>query len=153
MSKEPVEYLIESYYKQVFRYCYSRLSGDFQAAEDCTQEVMIVLYKKVNQLDMSRDMRPWLYSVADKTVKSCRRKKPDIVDIETVSQQFSETPFAESILDILEEDERRLIESYFIGEDKSEIAKRNGLTLGALYTKVSRIRKKLIQNFDKTAQK
>ena len=73
MAKAPVEYLIKSYYKEIFNYCYNRL-GDFHAAEDCTQEVMLVLYKKVNTLDMSKDILTWLYSVADKEIKSYQRK-------------------------------------------------------------------------------
>ncbi|MDE5754413.1 MAG: hypothetical protein K2H89_07735 [Oscillospiraceae bacterium] len=52
----------EVYYREIFHYCYNRLYGDFHA--DCTQEVMLVLCKKVNTLDMSKEIRPWLYSVA-----------------------------------------------------------------------------------------
>ena len=86
MAKEPAEYLIKSYYREIFRYCYNRLYGDFHAAEDCTQEVMLVLYKKVNTLDMSKEIRSWLYSVADKKIKTYQRKKVDTMDIDTMSE-------------------------------------------------------------------
>lgn len=103
MAKEPVEYLIKSYYREIFHYCYNRLYGDFHA--DCTQEVMLVLYKKVNTLDMSEDIRPWLYSVADKEIRAYQRKKVDTVDIDIMSEQFSENPFERSVLDVLDEKE------------------------------------------------
>ena len=146
MAKEPVEYLIESYYKDIFNYCHNRLYGDFHAAEDCTQEVMLVLYKKVNTLDMSKDIRPWLYSVADKEIKAYQRKKVDTVDIETMSEQLSENPFESSVLDVLTDDERQLMDDYLSGADRMELAKKKDLTLGALYKRVSRIKEKILKS-------
>ena len=150
MAKEPVEYLIKSYYREIFHYCYNRLHGDFHAAEDCTQEVMLVLYKKVNTLDMSKDIRPWLYSVADKEIKVYQRKKVDTVDIDTMSEQLSENPFKRSVLDVLDEKERQLMEEYLSGADKRKLAKEKNLTLGALYTKVSRIKNKIMEHLEKS---
>ena len=149
MAKEPVERLIESYYKDIFNYCHIRLHGDFHAAEDCTQEVMLVLYKKVNKLDMSKDIRSWLYSVADKEIKTYQRKKVDTVDIDTMSEKFFENPFESSILDVLNEDERKLIEDYASGADKIKLAEEKNLTLGALYKRLSRIKEKLSENLYK----
>ncbi|MDE5753476.1 MAG: sigma-70 family RNA polymerase sigma factor, partial [Oscillospiraceae bacterium] len=135
---------------EIFRYCYNRLYGDFHAAEDCTQEVMLVLYKKVNTLDMSKDIRPWLYSVADKEIKACQRKKVNTVDIDTMSEQLSQNPFERSVLDVLDEEERQLIEKYLSGADKGKLAKEKNLSLGALYTKVSRIKNKIIKHLAKS---
>ena len=149
MAKEPVEYLIKSYYKEIFHYCYNRLYGDFHAAEDCTQEVMLVLYKKVNNLDMSKDIRSWLYSVADKEIKAYQRKKVDTVDINTMSEKLSENSFEYSVLDVLDEKERQLMEKYLSGADKRKLAKENNLTLGALYTKISRIKNKIMKGLAK----
>lgn len=149
MAKEPIERLIESYYKEIFNYCHNRLYGDFHAAEDCTQEVMLVLYKKVNTLDMSKDIRPWLYSVADKEIKTYQRKKVDTVDIETMAEQLSENPFESSILDILTDDERQLMDDYLSGADRMKLAKKEDLTLGALYKRISRIKEKILENLSK----
>lgn len=146
MSKKPIEYLIESYYKEIFNYCHNRLYGDFHAAEDCTQEIMLVLHKKVNTLDMSKDIRPWLYSVADKEIKAYQRKKVDMVDIETMAEQLSENPFESSILDVLTDDERQLMDDYLSGADRMKLAKKKNLTLGALYKRVSRIKEKILEN-------
>lgn len=153
MEKKPVEQLIKIYYKEIFHYCYNRLNGDFHTAEDCTQEVMFILHKKVNSLDMSEDIRPWLYSVADKEIKACQRKKVDTVDIEDVSEQLSENPFESSILDILTDDERQLINAYASGADKLELAKKEHLTLDALYKRISRMKEKISESLCKTNRK
>ena len=149
MAKEPVEHLIESYYKDIFNYCHNRLYGDFHAAEDCTQEVMLVLYKKVNNLDMSKDIRPWLYSVADKEIKTYQRKKVDTVDIETMAEQLSENPFESSVLDVLTDEERQLVSDYLSGTNRMKLAQSKNLTLGALYKRISRIKEKLSENLCK----
>ena len=70
---------------------------------------MLVLYKKVNTLDMSKDIRPWLYSVADKEIKIYQRKKVDTVDIDTMSEQLSKNKFERSALDVLDEKEHQLM--------------------------------------------
>ena len=106
MAKNPVEYLIKSYYREIFRYCYNRLYRDFYATKDCTQEAMLILYKKVNILNMSKDIRLWLYSAADKEIKVYQGKKVDTVDMDTISEQLSENPFECSVLDLLDEKER-----------------------------------------------
>ena len=149
MAKEPIERLIESYYKDIFNYCHNRLYGDFHAAEDCTQEVMLVLYKKVNTLDMSKNIRPWLYSVADKEIKAYQRKKVDTVDIETISERLSENPFESSVLDVLTDDERQLVSDYLSGTDRMKLAQSKNLTLWALYKRISRIKEKLSENLCK----
>lgn len=147
MPSNPIKKLIESYYKEIFGYCCVRLNGDVQGAEDCTQEVMLVLHKKANQLDLSRDIRPWLYSVADKEIKTYYRKYKAFEtcnnDYLNNMQESSENPFTASILDILNEEDYELAQSYWQGEDKKKIAEKHSISLEALYTKISRIKKKL----------
>ena len=121
MAKKPVEYLIKSYYREIFHYCYNRLYGDFHAT--CTQEVMLVLYKEVNTLDMSKEIRSWLYSVADKEIKTYQRKKVDTVNIDTISEQLSENLFQHRVLDVLDEKEHQLMEEYLFGAYKRKLAK------------------------------
>ena len=98
---------------------------------------------------MSKDIRSWLYSVADKEIKAYQRKKVDIVDIDTVSEKLSENSFECSVLDVLDEKERQLMEKYLSGADKRKLAKENNLTLGALYTKISRIKNKIMKDLAK----
>ena len=38
------------YYRDIYKYCYSRLDFNKEDAEDCTQEAFIVLYKSLPQI-------------------------------------------------------------------------------------------------------
>ena len=69
----------------------------------------------------------------------------DTVDIDTMSEQFSETPFERSVLNVLDEKNRQLMEEYLFGADKRKLAKEKNLALGALYVKVSRIKSKIMK--------
>ena len=60
------EEIIKDCYREILRYCNSRLDGNVHAAQDCTQEVFLLFHQKISHLDISRDVRPWLYDVADK---------------------------------------------------------------------------------------
>ena len=98
---------------------------------------------------MSKDIHPWLYSVADKEIKTYQRKKVDTVDIDTMSEHLSENPFQHRVLDVLDEKEHQLMEEYLLGADKRKLAKEKNLTLGSLYAKVSRIKNKIMKHLAK----
>lgn len=73
---------------------------------------------------MSKEIRAWLYSVPDKEIKTYQRKKVDTVDIDTMSEQLSENPFERSVVDVLNEKERQLMEEYLSGTDKRKLAQK-----------------------------
>ena len=98
---------------------------------------------------MSKEIRAWLYSVADKEIKTYQRKKVDTVDIDIMSEQLSENPFERSVVDVLKEKECQLMEEYLSGTDKRKLAKEKNLTLSALYAKVSKIKNKIMKHLKK----
>ena len=69
------------------------------------------------------------------------------------TDQFQFMDETDSPLDILSEEERKLLESYYMKEDKNDIATNNNTTLNALYCKIKRIRKKLLSRLDETNNK
>ena len=139
--------ILSTHYTEILLYCCVRLNGDRFAAEDCTQEVFLTLYRKQETLDFSKDIRPWLYAAADREIKAYRRKNPESVDIETIPEPSAEPEFtqaqAESILDTLNSRERKLIENYYSLDDRETLAKNMGISMNALYLKIKRIRQKL----------
>lgn len=149
MHKSVIDSIIAEHYKSVFKYCSKHLHDDVYAAEDCTQEIFLILYEKVNSLDMTKDIRPWLYRTAGHVIKTYIRKHPEMVDIDSIPEIAEETEPHESVLDVLSEDELILIESYYSGMDKSLIAKEKGITLKSLYLKIARIKHKLSAEMDK----
>ena len=134
----------EKYYDVVFRYCRIRLYGDFQGAEDCTQEVFLILFRKLKKLVDMDSILPWLYQTADREIKIYLRKHPETINIDDIPEPPAPIPKTD-VLDMLDEDERNLIELYYQGGDKLELARKLHISLEALYKRVHRIRQKLQQ--------
>lgn len=146
----PEEEIIKKCYNVILKYCTYHLHGNIHAAEDCTQEVFLTLHQKIDKLDMSNDIRPWLYNVADKKIKEYFRKHPEWTDIDSIPElpDKSDDIMKKSILDVLDDTERQLAEDYYGGADKKKLAESQGITLNTLYDKMKFIRKK-INNFIK----
>jgi RNA polymerase sigma-70 factor (ECF subfamily) len=62
------EQLVALHERRVFALAL-RLTGSVEDAKDATQEAFIRLHRKIGQIDSSRGVGPWLYSV---TVNACR---------------------------------------------------------------------------------
>ena len=140
--------IMERYYKTIYKFCYMKLNGDAQAAEDCTQEVFLILYKKINKIKKDEDVLYWLIETASREIKAYIRKNPKNIDfIEDISEKSLSTDFEfadeNEILYILTEQERKIIEDYYTGKEKNSIAKENNISLHSLYLKIHRIKSKL----------
>ena len=154
IDKELCSLLIHRYYNNVFGLCMSLLN-DRNAAEDCTQEVFLLFFRKREKLEMSENISKWFYSTARNVVASYRRKNSGISaelteEMENIPQE--EDSYREQIKEIYDflgkDDEDFLIEYCEADKvKKEEIAKKNGMNMNALYQKIIRLRKKLI---DKT---
>lgn len=149
MAEKIIELIYREYYETVFRYCRVRLNGDLHAAQDCTQEVFLVLHKKLKKLVDLDSILPWLYQTADREIKNYQRKHPAMIDIDELAD-LAAPQQEDSPLDILDEEERKLVDLYYGGADKYAIAKNLGISLDVLYKRMHRIRKKLKENLDNT---
>ncbi|MEE5994825.1 MAG: sigma-70 family RNA polymerase sigma factor [Oscillospiraceae bacterium] len=140
------EEIVNKYYSAILSYCVANLNHDIHAAEDCTQEVFLLLYTKLKRLNLTVNIEGWLYAVADRKMKEYRRKNPNMMDIDEVPEQCTEpeyTSSTENILDVLSQEEYQLLQSYYSGADRAVIAEQAGLSLNALYIRISRIKEKL----------
>jgi RNA polymerase sigma-70 factor (ECF subfamily) len=61
--------IVRQYYGKILAYCAYFLGGDRQAAEDCTQDVFVVLYKRMGALNNYGKIGGWLYKTAGNLVK------------------------------------------------------------------------------------
>ncbi len=141
--------LLNRHYTEILLYCCAHLYGDQYAAEDCAQEVFLALFRKFDELDLTKDIRPWLYAAADREIRAYRRKHPETVDLDAIPEP-AETPAfteaqAETVLDRLPAKDRQLLESYYGGADRIQLAKRLGISVNALYLRIRRIRKRLLE--------
>ena len=149
MAEKIIELIYREYYETVFRYCRVRLNGDLHAAQDCTQEVFLVLHKKLKKLVDLDSILPWLYQTADREIKNYQRKHPAMIDIDELAD-LAAPQQEDSPLDILDEEERKLVDLYYGGVDKYAIAKNLGISLDVLYKRMHRIRQKLKENLGNT---
>ena len=142
MANSIFELIYQKYYAVILRYCRVRLHGDLQGAEDCTQEVFLILHKKLKRLTELESILPWLYRTADREIKAYLRKHPITVDLDDI-QEPSTSGETNHVLDELESEERQILELYYSGVDKQKLAQSMGISTVALYQKVYRIREKL----------
>jgi len=151
IEKERCNEIISQYYTEIYNYCFARMNFDSYAAEDCTQEVFITLFRKIKDLD-DDNIRLWLYRSADNIMNTYRRKniRNDLSLEESPEvRNTAENPFdkdnGESILDILDDDEMKIVREYYASDygDKKSVAKKLGLSVTALYQKIHKIKDKL----------
>ena len=144
--------MTEQYYAEILRYCQNKLPNDIHGAEDCTQDVFLLLYQKRDEIDFNQNIRGWLYATADRIISNYQKKQSrilqmlniDLMEIEDRSS-VSEQVFTSQMFESLPEDELELLKAYY-GADKGErrdVAKKYNLTLAQLYKKLHMIRDKL----------
>lgn len=146
--------IYKRYCQQIFNYFYYALR-DYQAAEDCTQEVFLDFSRKMNRLKLTADVAGWLYSAAKIQIKRYYRKKrkdktSEIIEEADVRIDAFDDTNAGLLDEIVTEDELMLLEQYYLsGKSAEQIAKKYNISMDALYQRVRRIKQKVIKNSDK----
>lgn len=146
--------IVKKYYGIIYNYCRQRLNFSKTAAEDVTQEVFFILYKKLNRLKMSEKIGIWLFRTADNEIKSYIRKNPSYIPMENCPEEalMTDSTFPsleDSDFDCLTDEEKHLIEDYYCGI-KSDVAKAHNLTQNTLYIRIHRIKGKLAKQAAKS---
>lgn len=151
IDNETCEMIIDKFYNDVYNFCLSRLKNT-HAAEDCTQEVFLMLFRKRGKLDFSEKFRSWLYSSADKICKNYMKKNKNItVDIDDYAEVIADNSvddisISEEIYSILDKEDADLLLEYIESDfgQRKLIAERLGISLKALYGRMDRLRQKVI---------
>lgn len=151
IDNETCEMIINRFYNDVYNFCLSRLKNTY-AAEDCTQEVFLTLFRKRSKLDFSEKFRAWLYNAADKICRNYIKKNKNItVDIDDYAEVISDnssndTSLYQEIYDILDKEDADLLLEYIESDfgQRKQIAERLGITTKALYGRMDRLRQKVI---------
>ena len=88
-DREAFDELLKSIQAALFRYIF-RLVGDNAAAEDVTQEVFLIIYRKIRWLENPQLFRAWTYRIASreafKRLKKERRWAEQIRDEEVLEK-------------------------------------------------------------------
>ena len=127
--------IVDEHQKAIRSFVAARIDDPFEA-QDLSQEVFLVAYRKLDEFDPSRPLRPWLYGIASNLVKNHRRKLRDATlheagevlrlldaEIESLDVRWQNDTIFEALekcLARLESDARRLLRLRY--EDGLEIA-------------------------------
>ncbi len=150
--------LVDKYKEGIYAFVYHKI-GDFQDAQDVTQEVFLQAYRGLRSLRRWESFGFWLYRIAYARCSQWLRTRSKRVDREFIEDQDSRIMDADSLnshrdgqmnqslreaLDSLPQTHREVLTLYYFGGMKSkEIARAIGISPGAIRTRLSRARAQL----------
>ncbi len=76
-DEKSLEVLIKRYLKAIYSFVY-RYIGDFQEAEDITQDVFVKVWKNLKRFDRNKKFKTWIFSIAKNTRIDALKKKKTI---------------------------------------------------------------------------
>lgn len=152
MDRKSCEQIMQKYYRELYNYLFVKLKYNKQSAEDCTQELFMILLKKHQNLDGNNNIRIWLYRTADNVIKAYYRKNPnsDISLEESTEAMNTPAPdyFSQDEADLSEwltDEEIELVRLYYNTNhgDRKSAAGKLGITVTALYQRINKIKQKI----------
>lgn len=152
-----------SYAQPLYKYCLSRLQCNGEDAMDCFQESFTVYYKHLSSGEEIQNPHAYLFKIAtnlikkkyeERTLSLSRTAPEEAVEAVEDTHQLSEVIdkidyelFEQRLSELLTDEELRLYDLRFKQELKArEIAELLGITVSHCTVKISRLRKKIIQN-------
>ena len=162
--------IITEYNERLYKYCL-RILGDKMAAEDVTNDVWLIIIRKMSKLRQGDDIRAYIYRVADKCImrwrKSWAKRAAREGPLDTALDIASDAPAPfeddamkgltdEELLGELErklpEESRKLFRLRFIEKRKlEEIAAISGAPYSSVWLHIEKIKgqaEKIIRNGD-----
>ena len=156
--------LVQKYQKSVHALAWRQI-GDFQVAEEITQDTFLQAYKKLATLKNPNQFAGWLYVIARNLCTDWhRRKKPIMKSLEaTKTKTLEKTAYerylaeerekaaaehrrelVKNLLEKLPESERTVVTLHYLGEMTSEaISKFLGVSVNTIKSRLRRARKRL----------
>lgn len=158
IDKETCGILFQKYHSYVYDFCFKYLKST-HAAEDCTQEVFMVMLKKKNKINLSKNLLSWLYetskSVCKKYIRMNSNKFVDVDDYAEIiydTNALAEKPLSDEIYECLDKEDADLLFEYINADcdERRKMAECMGITSNALCKRIKRIKckvqKKLIDD-------
>lgn len=162
ITKERAEEITKTYYEKILKFCMSYSNNNYDDALEITQEVFVVFYKKLNQIE-EINIERWLIAVAKKkALEYFRRIKKDenVISLEeaftspeeilstiTLFYSVSDADIKmtlDVITKLLTEKEYELYVKKFIeNKSQAEIAEELNISVSAVSTRTARLRKKI----------
>ena len=124
--------------------------ADAGLAEECAQEVMTTLWRKAHMFDASRaSVATWIFTIArNRRIDALRKQRrpepenldwgpaeePDQADVLTMQQESHK--LGEAIAELPDKQRVLIEQAYFNDLSHSEIAKKTGLPLGTIKSRI-----------------
>ncbi|MBO5319219.1 MAG: sigma-70 family RNA polymerase sigma factor [Ruminococcus sp.] len=151
IDKETCGILFRKYHNYVYDFCFKYLEN-IHAAEDCTQEVFLIMLKKKSKINLSRSLLSWLRKTSKNVCKEYLRKNPTVfADIDNYSETISDAgssvkkELPDEIYEFLDKEDADLLFKYINADcnERRKTAERMGITSNALCKRVIKIKRKL----------
>ena len=155
-NTEAFALLVDKYKERIFALVYAKV-GQFQDAEDITQDVFLSAYKKLSTLRRWDNFYPWLYSIASNQCKNFHRaQKRHVVtahlaeqdenhrmDVEAHSEKLKNERVHDALASLPEMYRQVLVLRYMAGMKSKEIAETLRVSPNAINQRLMRARAKL----------
>jgi RNA polymerase sigma-70 factor (ECF subfamily) len=165
--------IVKQYYERILKFCVYALGGNRSAAEDCAQDIFLILYENMGKLKDHDRIGGWLYKTAGNIAKryaaSLRKEramfampfggpgdgggeapvdgiiaKPIKTEEEQIAEEKALAAAAVMIGKCLKPDDQRILELAFRQKKPlKEVAARLGIGLSAAKSRASRLRQKI----------
>jgi RNA polymerase sigma-70 factor (ECF subfamily) len=164
--------IVKEYYEKILKFCVYALRGNRSAAEDCAQDIFLILYENMGKLKDYDKIGGWLYKTAGHISKQYatslwkerKRFAPRVFaseeeetpldriaardhiksEEEQIAEERSITRAAAEIRKHLSsKDEQILALAFHERQPLKEVAARLDISLGATKSRVSRLRQKI----------
>ncbi|MDR0709638.1 MAG: sigma-70 family RNA polymerase sigma factor [Spirochaetaceae bacterium] len=121
--------IVQRYYEKILKFCGYALGGNWSLAEDCTQDIFLVLYERMGSLKDYDKIGGWLYKTADHISKqyaaSVRRDRKTFAAVfGGPEDNGEEAPVNRIIAGNITREEDRITEEKAIDRAAGEIRKR-----------------------------
>ena len=158
--------LVGKYQKSVHALVWRKI-GDFHYAEEITQDTFLRAYQNLSTLRNPSQFLGWLYVIANRLCLNWQRKQKPAMQLQSLEdtpmEEIAESDYTHYVLERREEEatehrfeivkkllkklpesERTVITLYYLGEmTAKEIGKFLGVSVGTVWTRLHRARKRL----------
>ena len=155
-STEAFALLVDKYKERIFALVYAKI-GQFQDAEDITQDVFLNAYKKLSTLRRWDNFYPWLYSIAANRCKDfhyAQKRKVDVThladhdeiqraDMKAHWENLRDEQLHEALASLPEMHRQVLVLRYMAGMKSKEIAQTLRVSPNTIDQRLVRARAKL----------
>ena len=146
------------YYHEIYYYCLKKHMS-VQDAEDCTQEVFLVFWRKLAGMNLVESVSSWLFATADMVVKRCKSQNNKYAineNLENVPEHFLVcNPFEnvnteielDDMLTVLKPEDRKILTEYYrYGKTTAEFSKELSISEDAVRRRIGRARNKIAES-------